>query len=220
MKDSFGGLKRMGRGAEKNVYNDPGNEKRVIAEIRNSDERIRTPRQVKARFYLTKILHLLYPTFIPDIHAAISGETDTLSMGKKTLDAEHLELNRLREKVVAGHPTREEETRYREQLRKGEHKLSWDDAFMDYFQEIESLGVNFDPSPVNFGHDENSHLVYVDNSFEPWTIFSDGNIKKRFSAEKIREKINGLGGAKKDTAMSYLARLETLYEEDMKELGQ
>jgi hypothetical protein len=69
---------KLGTGAEKTVYTDPDNEKLAKAvfhkEAREttSDGTEQTPEYIKARFYLTKILHLLYPKNIPDMHMSAS----------------------------------------------------------------------------------------------------------------------------------------------------
>jgi hypothetical protein len=54
----------LGEGKEKRVYADPNNEKRVIAERKESAEK-ETYRQLKGRYYLTKMVHLLLPETYP-----------------------------------------------------------------------------------------------------------------------------------------------------------
>jgi len=57
----------LGSGNEKNVYIDPENEKRVISLMKETEQRD-TLRQLKGRYYLTKIAHLLLPDNIPDVY--------------------------------------------------------------------------------------------------------------------------------------------------------
>ena len=81
-------------GIEKRIYSNPDNPKVIAAKIRdfepeltNSDSqevvalkqrdpdfgRLRSVRDVKASFYLTKIFHFLFPKNIPDIYAAYTN---------------------------------------------------------------------------------------------------------------------------------------------------
>ena len=213
MKHRFKNYDLVGQGKEKNVYSDPENEHRVIAKIKENKDLVRTPNQLKGRFYLTKILHLLYPKFIPDIHLAAAGEENILVLERKNLDEEHVEHNQLR----AGSQSESSELKdkYKKLLSERDEKFVWDDEFIDRFAELSDLGVEFDPSSSNFGYDDNGNLVYADNSFDPWVNFSDGNHLKKFNAEKIRESIGTLEDTKKEQALKYLKRLEELYQDEL-----
>lgn len=65
------GEQPLGEGSEKKVFLSPHNPERVIGIFHEYREE--TPEQVKGRFYLTKILHALYPQHIPELHLAASN---------------------------------------------------------------------------------------------------------------------------------------------------
>ena len=62
--------KPLGRGFQKEVFVSPDDPEKVIGIYKEYAEE--TPEEVKARFYLTKILHFLYPHNIPALHLSAS----------------------------------------------------------------------------------------------------------------------------------------------------
>ena len=86
----------IGVGGEKKVYQDPKNPDRVVGIFREHIEE--TPNQIKARFYLTKILHLLFPKNIPDMHWA-GSEPNAYQADRKEHDERHATL---RDYVLSG----------------------------------------------------------------------------------------------------------------------
>lgn len=86
-------------GGEKSVYEDPDNPDLAIGIFHTY--RKETPHQVKARFYLTKILHLLFPKNVPDIHMASSDPhaitVERVGDNKEEKSPDYLEKVRLQE---------------------------------------------------------------------------------------------------------------------------
>src|SRR5687767_12610518 len=78
------GREPIGEGKENKVFVDPKNEKRVIAERKEGAEKD-SFRQLKGRYYLTKIVHELLPLHIPDIY-----QTTQTSTGQQTIDRERI----------------------------------------------------------------------------------------------------------------------------------
>lgn len=184
----------------KGVYIDEGREKKafghrhqkdlVVAEFFKKEWLKETPGQVKARFYLTKILHFLYPQNIPNIHLAAS-EPHALIMdrvrGKESDPSdEDAKINDLYEELDS----------------LGVH--------LD-FKHWNFLKTKKD------GGEEN--LMYVD-SFDAYKIFYDkgGNpvrIDRWYLADALGEAIKtNLSGDKRERALKYLERLMALEAED------
>lgn len=63
------GMKPLGEGREKTIFVSPDDPEKIIGIFKEPAE---SAEEVRARFYLTKILHILYPQHIPDMHASIS----------------------------------------------------------------------------------------------------------------------------------------------------
>lgn len=88
-------------GGEKSVYEDPDNPDLAIGIFH--DYRKETPRQVKARFYLTKTLNLLFPRNIPDIHMVSSHPHAIIvdRVGDSEEQPNYLKMVRLQESFEA-----------------------------------------------------------------------------------------------------------------------
>ena len=132
-------------------------------------------RLIKGRYYLTKILHLLFPKQIPDIHLAFKGEDTDIVSERKELDESHNKHNKLR--MAVKNDPKDDGENYWKFNEEREEKLVWDDRYIDFLTAVSSLGVRTDPSASNFGDDKHDNLVFVDNNFTPWFIF-DGQIEK------------------------------------------
>ena len=59
----------LATGSEKRLYNHPEDPKKAIRKYMN--EKASSPTRLKHDFYLSKILHMLYPKNFPDIHAVL-----------------------------------------------------------------------------------------------------------------------------------------------------
>lgn len=102
-------------GIERQVFEDLDNPDMVLKRDRNEDL---APRKARARFYLGKLLHLLLPEHVPQIHESTTIPP-RMKMERKTLDAEHVSMSKrglpaeLRPKDYV-YPGFSEEERFRE----------------------------------------------------------------------------------------------------------
>lgn len=213
-------MQPLGEGGEKKVYIHPEDEEKVVAFFRRGQASSETPASMKGRFYLTKILHLLIPDSIPDIHfASKDGQDATLVSERKHLGEQYDEHNRLFIKAMNGTIAQEE---YREMYSAGsDHMESLDNESMEELStKLYRLGVTADMSATNLGKDKNNNLVYVDNSFRPWTysknesLYGDKAIHKFYRPERILELADKLPERDREKALAYLKRLEELYAEE------
>ena len=174
-------LKKIGAGSEKRVYENPNNPDQAIGifheYITESSEKI------KARFYLTKISHLLFPQNIPDIHLAAS-------------DPHAIVVDRIKDKDMSGR-----------------NYGKFYAAIDEFNLKLKSVGINWiDNYYKNFIFDEQDRLFYVD-SFDPWVIIGETNKNKSepsFDKEKLESALQNLEDEKRELGLSYLKRLEDL----------
>lgn len=212
-------MQPLGEGAEKKVYIHPEDEDKVVAFFREGPKSLETAMSMKGRFYLTKILHILMPDSIPDIHFASRNDDATLISERKHLGEKYLELSRLNRLALHGEMTRNQ---FVDLSNAGiDHSSSLDrDSLDSLYNRLKELGVLNDLSPQNLGKDENNDLVYVDNTFRPWryskreSVYGENGVSKFYNPQKIRERAQELSEQDRDKVLAYLDRLETLYEEE------
>lgn len=152
-----------------------------------------TPRQLKGRYYLTKIMHALMPDNIPDIHQAREDKD-----GKKTID---------REAVIQTGSTVEAN-----ELKEGAKALRG---------ELRNLGLRFETEEY-YKINEGSHVNYLE-TFKPWQQDDEDPKKLEFffKEEKIRKAIEELSDEKeKEICLGYFDRLLALAEEETAELAK
>jgi len=202
----------LGEGNEKKVYVDPANEERVIAERKESAEK-ETYRQLKGRYYLTKIVHLLLPENIPNIHQA--GESIT---GKQTIDAERIAHSPGHEALQAALRTGEDSKsagqQAFEEMREGMSELdtALSDLGLDFGIDLENLG--------NYSISEAGNLNYLE-TFKPWEfdVVDPTEVDALFGEDELREAIEVMEDAGvKAQCLQYLDRLLVLMEEEQNEL--
>ena len=208
-------LEKIGSGSEKNVYVDPKTPDRVIAQFH--EDALETKRSLKGRYYLSKILHILLPKNIPDIHSASKNDKKVIVSERKNLNKEH---NKLAEAGVRGEgfPNIYFSSAYDEH----ETKLKLDPRYQKFLDSMRFLDVKVDPSPINFGYDKGDNLIYVDNTFKPWVLQLDyrseyPKMHYLFNRENLFDMIGLLEKNEKETAMKYFNRLKELCEEEEKE---
>ena len=181
---------KLGEGAQKKVYTNKDKPDLAIG-IFNEDIK-ETPQQIKGRYYLTKILHLLFPKQIPNIHLATSNphmiEVDRVSVKKLIPKYESLEDKPLAERSLE------------DQLLKDRNIL---------FKKILDLGVFPDYHYNNFGYDQDDNLVYLD-SVTPWK-----NDRRLYDPKKIVIALNNLSENEKEQGFVFLKRLGDLYQEQI-----
>jgi hypothetical protein len=187
----------IGAGAEKKVYQDPENADRVIG-VFEEDTR-ETPNQIKARFYLTKILHLLFPKNIPDMHWA-GSEPNSFQADK----GEHSELHKIINTGKETHISFEEAM----------ESIESDSAVSDFLKELDKLGIrSMDYASVNYSHDSEGNPLYLD-TFYVWKKRNDGKLQLFCDLDKLEDAIDLLSDEDNVRAKSYLSRLKNLYEEE------
>lgn len=212
MKFDFNKLEKIGEGAEKEVYIHPDNENKVVARFKeNKENDIETQSQIKGRYYLTKILHLLFPKQIPDIHLSSKGEDTVIVSERKELDEPHNEHNKLRMSFKSNPGN--DGVEYWKLNEEREEKLVWDDRYIDFLTAISSLGIRTDPSASNFGDDNDGNLVFVDNNFTPWFV-NKNQIMKNYDPLRILELAKKMDVDKYDQVKSYINRLDQLFIEE------
>ena len=130
--------KKLGEGSEKVVYEDPDNKDRVKGVYYRKK---RSERMVKGRFYIAKILHLLCPDQVRDVHATYSDPDVIISQRVESSTVRKIE---------------------------GTFKYPPDNEIKKFVAKLEKdYGVTCDHAWINFMYDKKDNLVYVD-TLEPW----------------------------------------------------
>lgn len=186
--------KKLGKGGEKDVYIRKGRPDQVIGVYKKE---LASERKIKGRFYLMKLLHLIYPDGIRDINASYSQPHSVISPR-----VESKFLRKIRNKV--GIP----DTQKSLKIRQFKEKMSQD------------FGLWCDATEGNFMYDEKDNLIYID-TIDPWSggkLRPDSNKiiggKLRFDLSKIRTAIESLTDQERVKAENYLERLLILAKED------
>src|SRR3989344_2951662 len=190
---------QIGLGSEKIVYQDRNNPDKVIGVFEEWEKK--TPNQMKGMFYLTKILHLLLPKNIPDMHWA-GSESRAYQSTKVEHDDRHKVLNSGMSGVA--NISREEV----------EESIEDDSNVRDLQKELEKLGIkSLDYAPVNYSSDSEGNILYLD-TFYVWKKRNDGGLKLFCDFDKLESAFAQLSGADRAKAEKYLSRLKKLYEEE------
>src|SRR3989338_10688468 len=84
----------IGHGSEKRVFHDVDHPRGVVG-VFHDEVNYRGPEYAKAQFYLTKILHLLLPNNIPDMHLAAT-EPRVVALDKVVLSHAQEDFNEVR----------------------------------------------------------------------------------------------------------------------------
>ena len=205
--------KQIGFGVEKSVHRDPENPDKVIGVYHKG---IESGRVVRARFYLTKILHLLFPKNIPDIQASYSNP-NIVKRSRVTPDELHKTIEKVRkmefrDKTVPKDLIREDVNARR--------KIAWDQKVEIFTKHLRELGIDDDYSVNNFTYDEDGNPVWLD-TVDPWYSPTKPRLQERtdslelnFNISKLREAIGRLEDNKKEEALTCLDRLTKLVEEE------
>ncbi|SRR6266481_5819965 len=203
----------LGEGDERKAFIDPNNEQRIISERKEEAEKD-TLREMKGRYYLTKIAHLLLPNNIPDVHQA--GET---AQGKQLVDAERISHSQ-------GHALLQERRRHGVDegaaAKKIIKELGPEMRKLDLELERIGFGFNIDPNVGNYTKDEAGNVYYLE-AFKPWRADAadEGEIEILFDEEALRDAIEGLvDPGVKEKCNNYLERLLALLEEEKREMRE
>lgn len=214
------GQEPLGEGEDRKVFVDPEDETRVISERRDSFEiegekgpEKDTIYQLKGRFYLTKIAHLLLPKNIPDVYQA--GESPD---GKQTIDAERISH-------TEGHAMLQKARLFDMSEKAAARKMQKEmgQEIQDVTMSLSDLGFGFniDENISNFTKDEEGNVHYLE-TFKPWDIHAE-NPKKRgvevlFGEEELRAAIDAIPDEEeKAKCIGYLERLNALLDEERQE---
>jgi len=152
---------RIGGGADNDVYQDPHHPDRVIAVRKEGKEDSKErERKIKARFYLKRILHALFPENIPDAYRATSNPQATWRP-KVPLDPLHRAIQKTDAFESGGEPVPPEiQAASDEAVRKIEN----DPKYKELIRKLENLGVEIDTTAGNFTYNEKGDaIVYVDD---------------------------------------------------------
>jgi len=209
------GHKPLGVGEHKEVFVNPNNPERVIAEIKAGEEEPKySPQLLKGTYYLTKIAHLLLPRHVPEIYQA--GETED---GQQTIDRRRVAHTPGHEALQAARQSGRDTESARKQI---VHEMGADMTNID--QALEDIGLGFavDGNVGNYTKDEKGDTYYLD-TFRPWGagLEDSGMIQLLFDEEMLRGAIDRLEDqATRDRCMVYLERVQVLFVEEQNELRE
>ncbi len=186
----------IGEGYNKKVYQDHENPDKVVGIL---DSETETPNQIKARYYLTKILHLLFPKNIMDMHG-VASQPNSYQADKGEHDELHTILNTGDDGIVS----------YDEA-----HKMVESDPELKNLAEgMDALGVPIDDYPHNFSHDSEGNILYLD-TFEAWRRYDSGKIDLWFKFDSLDKALAKLPEDDRAKGEKYLSRLRALYDEEV-----
>jgi hypothetical protein len=203
-------IQPLGESEEKKVFINPDDESRVISERKEGKEKD-TPRQLKGRFYLTKIAHLLLPKNVPEIY-----QTGESSDGTQQIEAER----------ISHTPG---QTLLQEARRSGEDEESAQDKIIEEMGgemgeldlELENIGLGLviHTGVGNYTKDEQGNINYLD-TFSPWETnpSNEKGIELLINEEEMRYAIeSNPDPTTRETSHQYLDRLLALFEEEKQE---
>lgn len=197
--------KPFAAGSERRIYHHPKKKNKIVA-VENVAYQ-RNAQHARQEYYLTKIMHILLPDNIPDIH--FYGSKPSMSVRQNVeLGPAH---QRAQKEMLAyrmddgnlGHLTSEyyRSSRLIEKTPEVRRLINtlWD------------FGLNVDTFMGNFGIDEKGNAKYV----EPFSALFDYHI--RYDAKKIKDAIEKLENqTQRRRALKCLERLEALSKKDDK----
>ncbi len=181
--------KKLGSGFEKEVFEDLENPKFAIG-VFHEHSHEESPHRAKGRFYLTKILNLLFPENIPDFHLAAT-KPHAIIVDK--VEGRKFHINTF---------GRQSEDR---------------DDLSSLREKIGSLDIVIDSHHQNFMYDEKDNMKYVD-SINPWYITGKGMVRLNYNPVRLAEAMQNLKEEEKVKGLIYLSRLENLRKEEYLQL--
>jgi hypothetical protein len=194
----------IGVGRENEVFNDPTSERRLIALAKY--ERGDNPRAVKGSYYLTKIIHLLYPESIPDLHMATLKPKATvrqkMELGElhNALRAKKLEEYGLSIEKAPPHLSSSEIT----------EKIFKNKQIQELVATLEMLGLHIDKASVNFGISDAGDPRYIE-VFPAFDISKDNIAFPLYGEKSLRRAIDNIKDAdRRVKALHYFDRLTVL----------
>ncbi|MEK7615619.1 MAG: hypothetical protein AAB420_00250 [Patescibacteria group bacterium] len=216
----------LGHGLEKAVYENKNNPDQIIGIYLKGWKR--KPEVTKARYYLTNILHMLYPKWFYTIHQV--GHEQLYKKGTQKT-ANYF----IADKMVLGEDhKRMEELGYlgdENEKKEIDKRLRSDPQYLDFIQEMERIGMmvghttpgGVESTTGNFSKDPEGNLQYVD-TIDPF--FDHGRLvwdelELAFSPIKLKTRImEKLSGHEQVQALAYLDRILVLKNELQEKLIQ
>jgi hypothetical protein len=203
--------KPVGAGAERKFYEDPSNPERVIGIYRAEKES--HPNEIKGRYYLTKILHILLPGNIPDVFMSTT-EPNAIVRRKVELGKEHRAIQE-RRKIWESIQKIPDEINKEADSALG--KIKNDPKVAEFRSRLYPLGIYVDIAPVNFGYDEKGNVQYVETV--PSMGFMHGKFGPLFNGKELKKAIKRIKDKGERTkALVYLSRLKQLVKEEEKKI--
>lgn len=205
-KKKLGAGQYLASGANKHVYVDKINPDRVVIigkeSISGRSEKIKRnlERYTRAQFYLTKILHFLFPKNIPNISLAAAA----IRASRRTRiehDSQHSLIQGASSQQARWFkPSKAKERKSLE----AEAAIREDPHYIEFLGKIDALGIGLDKSPVNFTFDSEGNIVYLDELPTPFV----------FDTEKLRAAILEIEDpTTQRRALNYLERIRVITEE-------
>ena len=224
MKFNFDKKEPIGQGGERKVFQHPNDSQKVIGVYENHVTPA-TPNRVKGRYYLTKILHLLFPDNIPDVYTtAPSGHIAE----KKERDVDHLNIQRfisLSEKHNKGEFVSNEDLNLAQRKHAtGYRNLAYNPKIIDLKRKLGEIGINFDRANCNVTTDSKGHAIYIE-VFEPWSGIYPASRSKSlldfylsYDEDKLQDVINRLPEPHRSVAQKYFDRLTFYKNKELRQL--
>lgn len=198
------------RGGERAIYNDPEKPEIILKETKDNKD---NPRLHKATFYLNKILHILFPENIPNIHGVrTAGDKTVINVEKITWDENHAELM----KLIDSHrknPPKEWEDPLGDRIFDIEQKIYEDPDVQNLVSKIRSMGISPDTYGRNFIKTPEGKWKYIDTDMA-WSYDLEG-IKLNFDFTLLEEAVKEIKSDNdRENGQKWLARLRILFEQE------
>jgi hypothetical protein len=200
-------LEPIGQGEENKVFVDPSNESHVIVERKDEAERD-SFRQLRGRFYLTKIVHALMPNNIPDIY-----QTTETATGQQTIDRERVSHSEEQAELQTARKSGADEEAIADSMNA---KMGKEMSDLTLKLSDIGLGFNIDENVGNYTQDESGNMYYLE-TFNPWQsdLSRPEGIEVLFNQETLKKAIDEISDPQtREQCLGYLKRLETLIEEE------
>lgn len=209
-------------GSEKRVYEHPTDPEKIVKTYKTENEDFErvNSNKVRARYYLGKLLHILYPKNFPDINLS-SSKPNQVVMERKNLDPEHLEIFKIENKAKeAGRSLAKGED---DQIYSILEARRHDPSIAELKMRMTEMGIDLDHGGINYAYDEVRNVIFVDN-VHPWDYTYDEDeepVHPNFDVKKLTDAIALLESEEeRKVAATYLKRLEALFIEEKKRLEE
>lgn len=193
---------KIGQGTHQAVYVHGDDEQKVVKVTNETYSVIESQNFVKARFYLTKILHHFFPKQIPDVHLEASNDNKSTIVSERVFPSqEYEEIMKFKMSMNDSH---EEYVKHRSRILAHKNRLSQNPQFSIFLARLDRLDVSLDTSEINFAEDMSGNIVFLDK-------IDVHLLHGKKSLEKMRSYIQEQSKAEdRAKLLSYLDRYESL----------